>query len=143
MTDRRIDLRVPPHVVVMLGLSTAAYAVSLAGVATNEASSEAAAAADRAPALTTIDDLTTADDRVAAGLGTQATDYSTASGAYATAVSRLAAFEASLGNLAASVSAINGVAQALPASVPLPAVVRSVSLSTSGTHATTGASGVP
>lgn len=140
----RLDLRLPVHVGVFLGLSTAAYAVTLAGVTALESRTEADQAADRAPTLAGIDALAGRNQAAAAALANAGTDYQAAAAAYQAAGGRLADLERALSGLASSVQQINGVTTNLPTSVRLPAV-RHV---TSGggapaTSATTGASGVP
>lgn len=140
MTDWR-RARVPAHVGVMLGLATAGYAVTLAGVAANEAQAESAAAAERAPALATVGRLVQTNDQVTAALGQAGVDYSTVTRLYDLAAGRLTGLEAALGGLAASVADIDGVSRSLPATVSLPTVNGSVNTSVPLTHATTGASG--
>jgi len=142
MTDVLASLRrVPAHIGVMLGLSTAAYAVTLAGVAADQSQAEAATAAARAPAVAAVDSLTHGNDDVDAALARADTMLAAVSRDYQLAGERLAALEGALNGFAGSVAQINGVSRALPASVPLPAVTMSSRSSVPATHATTGASG--
>jgi hypothetical protein len=142
MTDALTALRrIPAHIAVMLGLSTAAYAVTLAGVAADQSQADAATAAARAPALAAVDSLTRANDDADAALGRADGLLADLGRAYDEAGGRLAALEAALAGFAGSVTEINGVSRALPASVPLPAVTTTSRSSVPATHTTTGASG--
>lgn len=144
MTDRLAPLRVPPHVGVMLGVSTAAYAVTLAGVTALQATSEAELAAERAPAIARLQDLATGNDRLAAEVALAGQRYDAAAQAYTAAGGRLADLESALADLATSAQAIDGVSRSLPNAASLPRVSRvSVGGAAPATSSTTGASGVP
>ena len=133
--------RIPAHIGVMLGLSTAAYAVTLAGVAADQSQADAATAAARAPAVAAVDSLSRANDAMDAALGRADGELAAVGRVYDQAGGRLTALEAALAGFAGSVSEINGVSQALPATVPLPRISTSSRTSVPATHATTGASG--
>jgi hypothetical protein len=134
----------PAHVAVLLGLSTGAYALSLAFVSGLQASSEAALAAERAPALATIDAVDHAYARLEADLQAARSAYEASAAAYAATGTGFADVEARLADLAKAVAAINGTAASMPASVRLPSVSRSVSGTAAPVvHATTAASGKP
>jgi hypothetical protein len=142
MTDRPAALRIPAHVGVMLGVSTAAYAVSLAGVAALQAGSEAELAAERAPALTRIEAIAARNQQLADALDAAGGTYNSIAATYAAAGGRLADLEAALGGLAGSVQRIDGVSRSLPSTVALPKVSRvSSGGSAPATSSTTGASG--
>jgi hypothetical protein len=149
MTDRlsirrRVEVRLPAHVAVMLGVSTAAYAVSLAAVTVSQASSEAALAAERAPAIAAIDDISARNSRLASDLEAAGTHYNAVAQGYLAAGGNLADLEAALADLATSVSQIDGVSRSMPSTVTLPKVARQVSAkSAPATSSTTGASGAP
>lgn len=134
-------LRLPAHVAVMLGLSSAGYAVILAGVAANQGRAEAALAAERAPALAAVASITQVNDSLTETLSGAGLEYTAIANAYDQAGGGLEALDAALAGLAGSVAQIDGVSRALPATVPLPAVSRSVRTVVPTTHATTGASG--
>lgn len=141
MTDRRVP-RIPPHVVVMLGATTAGYALALAGVAGLQAKTEAALTADRAPALDAVGTVGSSHDRLTARLDEAADAYAAAADEYRTAGGALDALQAELGDLASIVAEIDGVSRSLPASVRLPPVVTNVvRVRVPTTHGTTGASG--
>ena len=142
MTD--IVRRIPPHVAVFLGLSTAGYAVSLAGVTTLQARAEAETATQREPAIATVHALAASNTAFANALAAANGKYDAAVAAYTAAGGRLTDLQAALATLASSVATINGSAAKLPTSIPLPKVSRAVSGgSAPATSATTGASGVP
>ncbi|MEO8463177.1 MAG: hypothetical protein ABI555_08190, partial [Chloroflexota bacterium] len=69
MIDRLRSVRTPPHIGILLGLSTGAYAMTLGGVTLLQSISEAALIADRTPAVAAIQILqqqhTVLDQRLA------------------------------------------------------------------------------
>jgi hypothetical protein len=140
---RRFALRIPPHVGIFFGLTTAAYAVTLAGVTGLEARSEADLAAQRAPVVAGIDDVATRNRLFAAALTAAGSDYQAASQAYVAAGGRLGDLEVALASLSTTVQAIDGVSRTLPTTVSLPNVTRRVTSGAPATSSTTGASGVP
>jgi len=143
MTDRFARLRrLPAHIGVMLGLSTAAYAVSLAAVATDQSGADAAAALARAPALDAIGSMSRANDALDAAVGRADGELSAVNADYGAAGSRLTSLEAALAAFAGTVADIDGVSRTLPATVPLPAISSPTRGSLPTTHSTTGASGV-
>lgn len=136
------SLRVPAHIGVLLGLSTGAYALSLALVSGLQASSEAAIAAQRAPALATIGALDRGYASLEADLRAARSAYQAAAGTYAATGSGFQTMEARLADLAAAVGQVNGSAAAMPATVRLPSVSQAVSgAAAPAVQATTGASG--
>ena len=149
MTDRArpgagLDLRLPAHIGVFLGASTAAYAVTLAGVTALQAQSEAVLIADRAPVVSGVEAITARNEQLAAALSAAGADYQAATEAYMANGGRLADLEQALAALASKVAQIDGVSRSLPTGVNLPTVVRRVTTSTApATSSTTGASGVP
>ena len=132
--------RLPAHIAVMLGLSTAAYAVSLAAVATDQSQLEAATTAARAPAVDAVDSLVRGNDALNAALGEADGRLASVVADYGAAGDRLTALEAALAGFAGTVAEINGVSQALPATVPLPAITTTKRATITTTHSTTGAS---
>ncbi len=137
---------VPAHVGTMLGLSVAGYGVALALVTGLQASTDAAVIANRAPVSTTIDRIADGHDRLAGDLAAAAGQYAAAAADYQAVADRLAGVEGRLGELAGAVSAVDGASKALPASVALPPVVRSVRAATvtkATTHATSGGTAAP
>jgi len=136
---------VPAHVGTMLGLSVAGYGVALALVTGLQASSEATVTADRAPIAATIDGIAAGHDLLGRELDAAASGYGTTAAAYQAVVDGLAGVEERLAALATAVKAVDGASRALPASVALPPVVRSVRVTAtrSTTHATSGGSAAP
>jgi hypothetical protein len=147
MTDRlgRLpSLHLPAHVAVLVGVSTAAYAVTLAGVTVNQAGTEAATAAERAPAIAAIRGLADRNRQLTADLAASGANYDRVSQAYLAAGGTLADLEAALAALATSVGKIDGVSKALPVTVTLPHVSRPrTSGGAPATSSTTSASGAP
>jgi hypothetical protein len=139
-TDRTW-LGLPSHVVVMLGASTATYALILAGVAGLQSRSEADLAALRAPALEGVSSLTAGHDAISAQLIAAQEAYNAAVQAYADAGGSLDGVEVNLQAFAAAVAEIDGVSRSMPTSVKLPAVKRSSGAGSTSTQGTTGASG--
>jgi len=133
---------VPAHVATMLGLSVAGYGMALALVTGLQSSSEAGILAARQPLTATLDQLEVGHDRLGRGIDDVTGRYETAAGAFQDGVDGFAAIEARLAALATSVKAIDGASRALPTSVALPPVVRSVRTTSTRTtsHATSGGS---
>lgn len=141
MTDRSW-LGLPSHVIVMLGASTAAYALVLAGVAGVQSRTEADLAALRAPAVEGVQSLTAGHDALGARLQAAQDAYNAAVQAYENAGGSLDTVEAGLQKFAAVAAQIDGAARSIRTSVKLPAVHRASSGGAAPvTHSTTGASG--
>lgn len=145
------DPRRPVHLVALLGASAGIYAVSLAGVTFLQSSADQALTDARAPLGSATSVLTSGHDSLETDLARAERAYGDAAAGYDLLTPRLDGMETSLDALAGSVSNVTGAAQALPAHVALPKVVRSVSTSTASTtrvkakapatHAKSGASG--
>ena len=143
MTEpRRRVPRIPTHVLLMLGASTAGYAVTLAGVAGMQSEAEAAIAAARDPAQAALRAAGAANDQFDAHLAGVRDRYTSVASAYAAAGQRLDELQADLGQLATVVGEIRGVSRSLPATVQLPAVrAPAPAARAPQTHTTTRASG--
>jgi hypothetical protein len=144
MTDmrRRPGVVIPAHLGIILGLSTGAYALTLAAVTGLQSSAEASTRLERARTIAAIGNLATGHDRLAARLDAARGAYEAAAGAYAGAGLEVADLEARLNALAVAVTEVSGTAASLPAGVKLPPVSRTVtSVSAPAVQATTGASG--
>lgn len=136
------EVRRPLHVIVYLGLSAGAYAVSLAAVTALQAQSEAAVVTDRAPTAQAIAGLSAANDRLETRARLVGLTYERATGAYDRVGQTLADVEAQLAGLADLVGDVNGASVALPDRVALPRLTRTVTpVSQPTVHATTAASG--
>ncbi len=121
MTEgRRFDLSIPAHVGVILGLSTGAYALAVAGVTGLQSSTEAAISAERAPTIAKIEAMSIAHDRVDAQLGRARAAWEAAAGSYSAAGLEVADLETQLSALYATVSDVRATAAALPTKVRLP-----------------------
>jgi hypothetical protein len=145
MADRRIGLPSPPgHVVALVGLSTAGYALALTGIAALQAAADRGAVADRAPAAGLLDAAAGTNDRLTERVDELARRASRSATTYRDLTSGIRAVESNLDALAGRVSAVDGASRSLPASVALPPVVRSVRPGRGATsHAATGGSGMP
>ncbi len=136
------SMAVPAHIGILLGLSTGAYALSLAFVSGLQTSAEAAVATERAPALATIDQLDRGHAQLERNLAAARSAYEGAAAAYAASGTAFTELEARLADLATAVAAVSGSAASMPTTVRLPSVSRSVrGGSAPAVHATTGASG--
>lgn len=133
--------RIPAHVGVIFGASTAAYAILLAGVAGAQSQAEAAARDAVQPAMAGLAELTKGHDALADDVGRAGADYDAAASAYRATGSDLASLEDRLAALAASVARIDGVSRTLPSGAALP-TIRSISSASVPAHVTTGASTV-
>ena len=138
-TDARRGL----HVGVLVGVSTAAYAATLAGITTLQSASDATLIAAREPIARTVDSVASdhgALERQRHG----ATDrYSTIAGEYAALGPAIDDLELSLDRLAAMTRRVGASAAQLPARVALPSVRSAPGRAAPPTtHAVTRASGV-
>jgi len=137
----RTWLGLPSHVIVMLGASTATYALVLAGVAGLQSRTEADLAAMRAPAVEGLTSLQQGHDEIGARLQAAQDAYNAAVQSYSDAGWSLDELQAQLGAFAGAVAEIDGVSRSLPTSVTLPKVSRSSGSVAPSTQGTTGASG--
>lgn len=142
MTDRQPFGGMPGHVLVMLGASTAGYALLLAGVAGLQSRSDAVHIAVNAPAVGGVAEIVTGHDSLTARLDAARATYAATVEAYMAAGGSLEALDGQMARLAGLVAEIDGVSRTLPSSVKMPAVKRSVSsVKVPSTSGTTGASG--
>jgi hypothetical protein len=142
MTERGALAGLPTSIWLLLGASTAGYALMLAGVAGLQSRNEADLIAARRPAVDGIAELVSGHDDLRAQLDQARAAYAATVQQYGAAGGSLDALHEQVALLAAIVAEIDGVSRTLPTSVKLPAVrqsVRSVSVPT--TSGTTGASG--
>lgn len=141
---RAVEARRPYHVGVFLGLSAAAYAVSLAGVTALQSSSEQALAAAQAPSIAALQAVTAGHDDLERQLAAGGAAYEAAAGGYQRASDSLGSLEQELEGLSASVGKVTGVASALPNRVALPSLPKMAPIAAApAVHATTTASGQP
>jgi hypothetical protein len=139
------DARRPLHLAVMIGASTALYAVSMAGVTAIQSNNDRTLIMRQTPAEDAAARLHAGHDQLEAQINQAADAYGRAAGGYDALTPRLGDMEDSLGNLAGRVQTVSGAAQALPGRISLPpisrSVVRTVTTSKPATSTTTGASG--
>jgi hypothetical protein len=119
---REAILSTPVRAGMLIGASAAVYAVTLAGVSTLQARSDAATIAARAPYVEAVAEARAANDALAARL--LATDAGVRSlvAEYETTGADLADFQARIDSLAALVAEVEGSAAALPTRLKLPTV---------------------
>ena len=141
MTERAGAAGLPPNILLLLGASTAAYALTLAGVAALQARSEATLAAARAPAAVGISELARGHDELLARLELASRRYEAAAREYMATTSTFAGVDDGLSSLAALVQEIDGVSRTLPTTVRVAPPRTTVRISAPATSATTGASG--
>lgn len=139
------DVRRPLHLAVMIGASTAIYAVSLGAVTAFQSNDDRALTQRQAPAEDAVARLRDGHDRLEAAIGQAGDAYDRAAGSYDALTPMLMDTETSLTQLAERVQIISGAARALPGQISLPpisrTVVRTTTTSKPKTSASTGASG--
>jgi len=134
--------RRPVHLAVLLGASAGIYAVSLAGVAALQSTTDRALIDERAPLDAATTALSGGHDAVETDLEGAVRAYGDAAAGYDGLGPRLDEMETSLDALAGTVSRVTGAARTLPGHVTLPVVPRTVTTRAApASHATTGASG--
>jgi hypothetical protein len=106
----------------LLGGSAAIYAVTLAGIAALQSSSDAAVAARRQPWVDAIAAERVANDDLEANLATASRNAAWLGRVYEDVSTDVAAYRARLDELAALVADVEGSAAALPTRVSLPSV---------------------
>lgn len=134
------------HLGVTLGLSVGVYGASLAAVTWLQSRQASRATAEAAPAATLLAALSAHDDALAPSLGAGTAKLDVLLDGYRAEEGTLAALEARLRQLGATVGAVAGAVPApLPARAALPQVagVSAAAAGAPATHATTGASGAP
>ena len=142
MTPPRSLPAVPAHVWVMLGASTAGYALVLAGVAAIQSNAEAILISARRPAVDGVAQLAAGHEELIRRLDAAQAGYATAADTYGAVGSTLDALHEQVALLAGVVAEIDGVSRSMPAAVKLPAVRRTVAtVKAPATSGTTGASG--
>jgi hypothetical protein len=136
------DSRRPVHLVVLVGVSASAYAISLAGVAMLQSTADRALIEDRAPVDAAARGVGSAHDALDQVVDDAARAYSASADRYSQLSDRLGDVERQLDALSTSVATVAGAANALPTRISLPKVSVSVpKVAKPKTHATTGASG--
>ncbi len=137
------DPRRPLHLAVLFGASTAIYAISIAGVASIQSTTDRALIAKQAPADDAATRLRDGHDALEARLASAAAAYARAAAGYDALVTTLDTTETALGDYAGRVEAVTGASKSLPSRVSLPSVSSKVVVKSTRpkTSASTGASG--
>jgi hypothetical protein len=124
-------LTTPARAGMLLGMSAAVYAVTLAGVSALQASSDADLAAQRQPYLDTVAEMRAANDSLERAITSTGTRAQALVGGYETAGSDISEYQARLDSLAALVADVQGSAAALPTRINLPKVTIRAATTTS------------
>ncbi len=144
---REALLSTPARAGMLIGVSAAVYAVSLAGVAGLQFQTEAATAQAQAPIVTAVERTRAANDALEAALLAADARAQALEADYAMMGPDAAAFQERLNELASLVAQVQGSAAALPAAIRLPTVKTHGAVVGSGkapaTSAVTSASGKP
>ncbi|OGO57244.1 MAG: hypothetical protein A2V84_02230 [Chloroflexi bacterium RBG_16_70_13] len=141
------ERKVPYHIGVAIGLSTGAYALSLAAVTNLQIDHDRELIDDRRPVQDAIALLGAYHGRMAAELEEARTQYESGSQDYGVLTARLAELRADLERLGLDVGSIEGMTGLLPSQIRLPSVPSIVAppapnpLTPPPTHGKTGASG--
>ncbi len=125
--------RTPVHVAAALGISAGIYAVSLAGVTSLQAATNAQLATDRAPAAEAVAKLKATHDALDAGLARLDTAYAGAASSYSAITRQISDHEQALARLGTQVKMAEGSASSL--AVPsVPTISRLPAVSTQTTY---------
>lgn len=140
-------LTTPARAGMLIGVSAAIYAVSLATVSGLQYQTQAELAAQHEPMLATIAQARAANDALEATIRAADAQARALAADYATAGNDVAAYQAKLDALATLVAKVQGSAAALSTSIKLPTITMHGAIGGSGsapaTRATTSASGKP
>jgi hypothetical protein len=143
-------LTTPARAGMLVGASAAVYAVTLAGVATLQAQTDAETMARRAPYVAAVAEARAANDSLESAILLADKQARALVADYATVGQDVGAYQARLDALAVLVAEVQGSAAALPARIKLPSVSMhgavgggggSTTRSAPRTTSTTGASG--
>ena len=115
-------LNTPSRAAMLIGVSAAVYAVTLAGVAGLQSGSDAELAARNLPLVTALADRRAADDRLAAQLAAVDARLQSLGTAYDSAGQSVTTYVTRLDALAALVAEVQVTAAAVPARISLPTV---------------------
>lgn len=139
MTERRH----PVHLAVLVGASTAAYAISLAGITALQSNTDQALIRLRTPSQEAAVRISDGHDRLQAEVELSASVYAGSAARFDELSAGLSSLDTSLEQYAGRMAKVSGAARALPARVSLPSVSRSATSTRSrpATSASTGASG--
>ena len=137
------ERRIPAHIAVLVGASTAAYAISLAGTTSLQSGADQAVMLARAPSLAAAARISDGHDRLEADIARAATAYAGSAAHFDDITANLTALDTSLDAYAGRMQKVSGAARALPARVSLPRVSRAVVSRSAKPRvaASTGASG--
>lgn len=137
------DRRMPLHLAVLVGASTAAYAISLAGVTALQSAADGAVVEARSPSRDAAQRLTDAHDKLQLEMDTATRAYADSAARYDALSVEIGSLDSTLERYAEAAARVSGAARSLPARVRLPSVSRTSTGTTSKPRVsgTTGASG--
>jgi hypothetical protein len=135
------EKRRPIHVGVVVGLSASVYALSLAGVTSLQATTNAELTTAQAPALDAAARLGAAHTLTEQRLDAASSAYDETAKAYADLTQALGTYENGIKGLAGRVGKIEGSSLSMPSSVSMPHLSASTTTSRPTVHACTTASG--
>ena len=115
-------LTTPARAGMLIGVSAAIYAVSLAGVAALQSQANTELASHRQPWLNQLAQTRTANDALEAALTKASADLEAVGASYTKAGESVAGYDKSLSSLAALVAQVQGSAASMPKSFSLPSV---------------------
>ena len=141
MTERRV----PMHLAVLVGVSAAAYAASLAGMTALQSSADQALIEERAPRADTAARLASEHDRLQADIDRSMAAYAASAARFDDVAAGIESLDGSLDAYAGRMAKVTGAARSLPGHVSLPTVSRTTTSTRTkpATSAATGASGKP
>lgn len=136
-------LTTPVRAAMLVGVSAAVYAASLAAISGLQSSADAELIARRQPWLDQVAGARAANDELEAALMQTSAEAKALGAAYAEAGDGIGAYEIRLDALAALVAEVKGTAASLPSRIGLPKVTMRGAVTTSrpATTSTSGASG--
>ena len=136
-------LTTPARAGMLLGASAAVYAVTLAGIAALQATSDADVAARRQPWVDQVAAARAANDALEGALLRADADARWLASEYDAVGGDVAAYQARLDSLAALVAEVEGSAAALPTRIALPKVTMRGAVTTRSSGGSSGGSSAP
>jgi hypothetical protein len=119
---REVVLTMPARAGMLIGASAAIYAITLAGVAALQASSDAAIIANRQPYLDALAETRATNDALEGALVAADAEARALADDYASVGTSVVEYQARLDSLAALVAEVEGSAASLPSRIALPSV---------------------
>jgi hypothetical protein len=133
------------HLAVLVGASTAAYAISLAGVTALQSGADQALILARSPSQASAARISEGHDRLQAEIERSASAYAASAARFDELATGVSSLDTSLDAYDGRMQKVTGAVRAMPGHVSLPSVSRSATTARArpATRAATGASGKP